>query len=463
MSRSLVTLALLLLPHFAADARGQAAPRFVLSSDTALIDEPIDIRLVGLPADRDITVRLAGLGNASGWHASARFRSDAAGSVDLTRTAPVDGDYNGAHAMGLFWSARPDSGAHPLIISAVRSPDVIVPPAQSWELRADVDGRLLAADTVWRLAISPSVSIVPVRENGIVGTLYVPPGGGGHPAVIVLNGSQGGIAPPSGTPGGLASRGYVVLALGYFAAQDLPERLVDIPLESFGTAIRWLAAQPSVDSTRIAVLGQSRGGELALLLGSIFPTIRTVVAYVPSHVVWPGTITDNVRAPAWTLGGKPVPGMFNRASERAVAHYAGCPSAPTCREPLTVHHFLALLDDRATVARAEIPVERINGPVLLISGRSDGLWPSTLMADRVIARLHGHNFAHAAEHFAYADAGHAIGRPYFPTPDVGRARPHPITHRMVVPGGTPAGTALASEDSWRRVLAFLEKSLRDRQ
>lgn len=81
------------------------------------------------------------------------------------------------------------------------------------------------------------------------------------------------------------------------------------------------------------------------------------------------------------------------------------------------------------------------------------------MAERVIAWLHDHGFAHSAAHFAYDSAGHAIGRPYYSTPDVARARPHPVTHRMIVPGGTPAGTALASEDSWQRVLAFLGQNL----
>ena len=62
----------------------------------------------------------------------------------------------------------------------------------------------------------------------------------------------------------------------------------------------------------IAVMGGSRGGEVALLLGSMFPDVKAVVAYSPSHVVWGGwPISDEDRKkqtnrPAWTYKGKPV-------------------------------------------------------------------------------------------------------------------------------------------------------------
>jgi dienelactone hydrolase len=293
-----------------------------------------------------------------------------------------------------------------------------------------------------------------------VGTAYFPPDTGRRPAVIVLGGSVGGITPPNGIPGGLASRGYVVLALGYFAAEGLPDQLTNIPLEYFGTALRWLAEHPSVDSARIGVVGGSRGGELALLLGATYPAVKAVVAYSPSHVVWSGVVTDTSRPASWTLGGRPVPWMSVRPEPASIARHAGCPNAPTCSQPQLVHRFLARLEDRAAEREAAIPVERTNGPVLLISGRDDLVWPSTLMAERVVARLRRAGFRHAVEHHAYEGAGHTIGRPYVALPEPAVARAHALTGNMTMPGGTRDGTALASEDSWRRVLAFLKESLR---
>ena len=63
------------------------------------------------------------------------------------------------------------------------------------------------------------------------------------------------------------------------------------------------------------------------------------------------------------------------------------------------------------------------------------------------------------EIFWRADA-HQITRPFVPTSDVGQVRIHPITKRPNVFGGTPEGQAKANEDSWGKLLAFLEKYLR---
>jgi dienelactone hydrolase len=468
MLATLAALAALLLPACNEPASlvtppdGASGPaRFELSADTVLLDEPVGIALSGLAPGASVTVRVTGLESARGWRAAATFEADRRGRVDLTRAAPIGGDYAGVHAMGLFWSADPDSGAAPPPYAALRSPAASLPSPQPWELTAEVDGQVLATDTLWRRATAPGVRVTAVRERGLVGMLYSSPEGGRRPTVVVLTGSGGGMTSPSGTPGGLASRGYTVLELGYFAAEGLPAQLARIPLEYFDNALRWLAEQPSVDPARIAVLGESRGGELALLLGATYPAVHAVVAYVPSYVAWPGAIADPTGAPAWTLAGQPVPGMYARETDEAVARHAGCPEAPTCAVPLTLHQFLARLDDSVAAARAEIAVERINGAVLLLSGRDDRQWPSALMADRALSRLRARGFRHPAEHVAYADAGHGVGlgRPYVGTRFVTRGRVNAATGRMTIAGGTAEGTALALEDSWRRVLAFLDANL----
>ena len=41
-----------------------------------------------------------------------------------------------------------------------------------------------------------------------------------------------------------------------------------------------------------------------------------------------------------------------------------------------------------SAAAARIPIERFKGPLMLISGGADELWPSTVFADRIMAALH---------------------------------------------------------------------------
>jgi pimeloyl-ACP methyl ester carboxylesterase len=79
--------------------------------------------------------------------------------------------------------------------------------------------------------------------------------------------------------------------------------LGNIPLEYFATAIDWLQAQDSVRSDKLAIVGGSRGGELALLLGATFPQINAVVAYAPSSVLWGGAGATSASC-AWVYAGQ---------------------------------------------------------------------------------------------------------------------------------------------------------------
>ncbi len=109
----------------------------------------------------------------------------------------------------------------------------------------------------------------------------MPPGGDSP------RGAGGGLS--EGGAETLASEGLAALALAYFGIDRLPHELVEIPLEYFEKAIAWLRAQPGVDAERVAVVGNSKGGELALLLGATYPEdVKAIVGYSPSAVVWQG-------------------------------------------------------------------------------------------------------------------------------------------------------------------------------
>jgi dienelactone hydrolase len=98
---------------------------------------------------------------------------------------------------------------------------------------------------------------------------------------------------------------------------------------------------------------------------------------------------------------------------------------------------------------ATVPVERITGPVLLLSTEDDGGYGPDfhrIAADRLAA--HGRRFGHVV----YPGAGHLIAAPpYAPTTLLTGPGPA-VTFDH---GGTPAATAAARADAHRRVLAFL--------
>jgi pimeloyl-ACP methyl ester carboxylesterase len=126
-------------------------------------------------------------------------------------------------------------------------------------------------------------------------------GSGRHAVPAVHLASARGGGGPRGAGGGLsegaaesfASEGFAALALAYFGLDRLPRELVEIPLEYFGGALSWLRSQPWFDAGWLAVVGNSKGGELALLLAAVYPEdIRAVVGYAPSPIVWQGMPLD---------------------------------------------------------------------------------------------------------------------------------------------------------------------------
>ncbi|WP_258550423.1 acyl-CoA thioesterase/BAAT N-terminal domain-containing protein, partial [Klebsiella pneumoniae] len=118
------------------------------------------------------------------WHSRAAFVADAQGTVDLTRDAPVSGDYTGISVMGLIWSQRPeDDKAREVFPQPVTEPLTTTLPAPA-------NGESLHASVVQRLS-APGVPRHEVRDEGLVGTLYLPDAyarPGPRPAVLILNG-----------------------------------------------------------------------------------------------------------------------------------------------------------------------------------------------------------------------------------------------------------------------------------
>jgi len=239
----------------------------------------------------------------------------------------------------------------------------------------------------------------------------------------------------------LAERGYAALALAYFGLEHLPARLQEIPLEYFKRAIEWMCAQPSVEPSKIGLVGTSKGGEAALLVGATYGEIRAVVAYSPSHVVFQGIdeawSDASASKSSWTLDGKPVPFVPFQIDNDYVERYG-----------FYLGLYLSSLQDRQAVGRAVIPVERINGPILLVSGTEDAIWPSNTMCEQVVERLREREFAFPFQHLRYDGAGHLLAGPSRLAPA------SPIGASGMAIGGTASANAAARDDAWAKVCTF---------
>jgi dienelactone hydrolase len=426
-------------------------PRLHVSPATDLVDAALDVRVRGGRAGSAVGVHARVDDPLRGrWHSAAVFRVSAAGEVDLACAPPDAGNYATADPLGLLWSLERDTANLPPVGFAGPSEPFDV------ELTVEVDGAVADRARIRRCFMGSGVARAPVRDDGLVGTFFAPASPPPSPGVLVVGGSDGGLA--EGTAALLASYGFAVLALAYFRAEHLPAELIEIPLEYFETALHWLGRRRGVARDRLGVVGRSRGGELALLLGATFPAVTAVVGYVPSGVVHAGLAASPAEAAAprsaWTHHGKPLPFLPPPLDART----AGDP--PAMARPLETPFeltplFLKRLEDPAAVEAAVIPVERIRGPVLLVSGDDDRLWPSPRLAEIAVARLTAHG--RAATHLCYPGAGHMIGPRGLPA--TANTIIHPLRSRALALGGTPVANAAAAADSWPRVLTFLRTSL----
>src|SRR5690606_15584764 len=235
---------------------------------------------------------------------------------------------------------------------------------------------------------APGVTRQEVRTEGLVGTIFHPAGDGPHPAIMILNGSGGGINEPRGAL--WASHGFTAFALAYFKAPGLSPYISNTPLEYFETGLKWLRRTQQPLRGFVAVTGQSRGGELAMLLGSRFPElVDWVLGYVPSAVV---NCAQNACDPelgregyAWLHHGRGIPHVWEN---NRTATWEPWDNGPEPRRHTDA--MLTSLQDPEAVARATIPVERIKGRVLLLSASDDGSSPSTKDCDKVRATRDDH-------------------------------------------------------------------------
>ncbi|WP_323676749.1 acyl-CoA thioesterase/bile acid-CoA:amino acid N-acyltransferase family protein [Halorubellus sp. PRR65] len=421
-----------------------ATPELSLSAPSRTPrDEAFDLVVEGAPPGATVTLEATMVDSDSDpWSSKTTWEADDDGRVAVADSEPVSGAYEDTSTMGWLWSMTPESKEESFSHSVSADEKAVSLTAATDVGRVETDVTLELND--------PGISDSPIQSDDFVGGIAEPAGDGPHPAVLVLHGSVPAV--PRRLMQLLASHGYAALGVRYFGDGDpVPDALSRVPLSYFDRAQRWLRDREFVQDAPVGVIGASRGGELALLLGARFDWVGAAVSYVGSGVGW-GAARDTT-APAWEDDGEPVPFLQVEGSWRLTEDGEYRRTTPT---------FEAGLDavDASTLEEATFAVENGDCPVLAISGGDDQIWPSTRLSEIAMARLREHDFEYDFEHASYEAAGHAISRPFRPTTN--RAGADPDGMPPLAFGGTPEGYATADADSWPKVRSYLEKGLVER-
>ncbi|MEK3914207.1 acyl-CoA thioester hydrolase/BAAT C-terminal domain-containing protein [Paenibacillus sp. FSL H7-0331] len=268
-----------------------------------------------------------------------------------------------------------------------------------------------------------------------VGKFFKPRNKQSKQPVIVVGGSAGGFQWSEVMAAMLSTKGIPALAVAYFdyqGAYGLQDTLQDIPLEYFFSALSWLKKETGVCDKSIGIIGISKGGEVSLLLGTVYSdSIGKIVSYVPSTHVFEGI-------------------DFRRQSVKSSWSFQGT-SLPFIPYPTEMNNAdLRYEHERAkqntlieVVNQSRIRVEEINCPLLLLGAGRDGTWPSLEYVSEIANILQDNHYHHKVEVALYPNAGHVISIPNLP----------PTLENSSISFVEMANT---NKDAWERVVAFLQ-------
>ena len=230
-------------------------------------------------------------------------------------------------------------------------------------------------EQVERISILRPAREFTLKQDGFVGSLYKPDKDlYMRKVLIVFSGSDGNFKLSRKLATVFQSHGLTALALAYVMEEGLPDRFYHVPIDPLEMAAKRLH---DMGYEKVGLWGISKGAELALTAGSLLPgLVNAVVAVSPISTVCQGFAKKNgiklLPGSSWSFHGEELPytrfGLnqfpFGRVLRKSLA----------TREVTMFDLYLPVVQEPNP--DAVIRVEKITGPVLLISSKMDTMWTS---------------------------------------------------------------------------------------
>ena len=254
-----------------------------------------------------------------------------------------------------------------------------------------------------QLTLTPETEFT-LEKDGFIGALYQPERDEySGKAVILFGGSDGIYNLTKMVAEQVVKRGMTVLALAYWNEPGLPDHFEKVPVDSVEQAALWLRGH---GAEKVGLWGISMGAELALLAGSLMPElISCVTAVCPTNICTQGFTKKKGVMPlecsAFSWRGEELPWARLKFSKTAILRdflreRSVC--LRSCYEDAVLH----------APQDAQIRVENIGGPVLLIYPEYDAMWPSELSAAKIRSRLKEKDFSHPYKCVSFKYASHML-------------------------------------------------------
>ncbi|XP_019736446.1 acyl-coenzyme A thioesterase 4-like [Hippocampus comes] len=417
------------------------APVLTVTPARGLVDEPISIKAGFMPPQYPVTL-CAQMRSEKGdlWEAFGHYKTSADGTVNLARDHSVGGSYLGCEPMGLFWALQPAPGERDglrLRKKNVETPFIVdISLLEGHVTPRERENSELAVATTERWYMAPGVQRIDIRQNGVVGTLFLPPGPGRFPAVLDVWGMGGGLVEYRSSLA--ASRGFASFSIAYMEHKDLTVQLdIDSSDAYMKKAIDILRDHPQICGDRIGVISLCYG---------VYLTLRTAtLADVnPSCLVC-------INGPAGT----------NMEIVQTFCKPQSSESDQKCW-PRNTAGYICFKD--TTLPQNYSPgtlvkIENLSCPLLYVLGEDDQNLSSTENSKLIEDGLKTAGKSYLYTRLSYPGAGHLIEPPYAPHTRMSywRVKPEKLPTLW---GGNIVSHAAAQEESWREILKFLDKNLR---
>ncbi|KAL0962687.1 hypothetical protein UPYG_G00343980 [Umbra pygmaea] len=390
------------------------SPLLDVQPTRGLVDEKIQVVVNNLPPLFPVTLHsLHHSEDKDYWEAFGHYTSSNLGMVTVTKDASLGGTYEGTEPMGLLWSMQPVPGSRTGL--RLRKMDVLTPYDERWYL-------------------APGVQRIDVREDGVKGTLFLPPGPGPFPGVLDLWGGGGGLV--EYRSGLLASHGFVSMALEYLSSDK--DRTSRLEYKYFENAFRIVQQHPLVMKERIALFGLSLGTSVSLTMAAYSEVIspRCCVCISGSHV-HPLNISLH--------------DVFTKFIENAHKTRFDEEGRMVWKDII-----LPIPSD----PEEKVDMGRIKCPLMLVVGEDDQNWATVESAEDMAQMMHAAGNKHLLTTLRYPGAGHLIEPPYTPLSRASNYIFQQTRDKVIMLwGGHTKPHADAQEDAWGKILFFLRQHL----
>nr|CAB3225055.1 bile acid-CoA:amino acid N-acyltransferase [Phallusia mammillata] len=443
-------------------------PKVICNHTDSMSDQPISIKIQGLEKHQVYTLHsFTRTQPKSLFECVVKYKADRQGCINLEQDCALGGSYEGVEPMGLFWSMESSPAnktPHTRFLKLdVTTPLVVTICVYNVEIENLDELHKMRTDIIWEENKIASIQInrwfmetgtkrilLTVKEHGLHGTLFIPPGKGPFPAVISMFGSNPGTMEFKASL--LASHGFVALALAYYGAPGLPKLFLSetdewvVKLEYFEHAINFLLNSEKVQkSSGVGVIVLSFSGFLGTAMAHFLPLVRCLICINGTTYISHAALTykDKVyEGPDW---------FFNEedpSSTEGVSARFICPFFDTS-------YGMTAIPPEDSVIRY---YERKDVAFMFIASLSDDDTRSEHYVNR------SHKLLKLAKHpnfeiLRYPGAGHLLEPPYGPHTEKSVVRGLLREPTLLLWGGKMAPHCKAQEDSWKKQILFLRKNL----